>query len=106
MRLDRIVKDLLDLARLRERRQRPRRCACSPRRRVFEHVVERHEREAERRGIAVRIDVAPAADQMVGDPDRHRAGGRESVRQRVCGTRRMAAPIELAGDAIDEHVRS
>src|SRR5262249_6296398 len=38
--------------------------------RVFEHVLGRHAEEVDRRRIAVRIDVAAAADQLVGDPHR------------------------------------
>jgi signal transduction histidine kinase len=69
MRLDRIVRDLLDLSRLEngvtglERR-------VFATGRVFEHVVSRHQPEIERRGIDVRVDVSAAADQIVADPDR------------------------------------
>ena len=69
IRLDRIVKDLLDLARL-ENSVVHLDLRVFATRRVFEHVVGRHQPEIERRRIAVRIDVSSAADQMVADPDR------------------------------------
>ena len=69
VRLDRIVKDLLDLARLENgvAAFEPRLFAVG---RVFEHVVERHEHEARSRQIAIKVRVADAADQVWGDPDR------------------------------------
>jgi signal transduction histidine kinase len=69
IRLDRIVKDLLDLARL-ENSVVHLDLRVFATRRVFEHVAGRHQPEIERRRIAVRIDVSSAADQMVADPDR------------------------------------
>ena len=69
IRLDRIVKDLLDLARLENNVVHLDRRVFATRR-VFEHVAGRHQPEIERRRIAVRIDVSSAADQMVADPDR------------------------------------
>jgi signal transduction histidine kinase len=69
IRLDRILKDLLDLARL-ENNVVHLDLRVFAARRVFEHVVGRHRPEIERRRIQVRIDVAAAADQMVADPDR------------------------------------
>ena len=69
LRLDRIVKDLLDLARL-ENSVVHLDLRVFATKRVFEHVVRRHQPEIERRKIEVQIDVPSAADQMVGDPDR------------------------------------
>jgi signal transduction histidine kinase len=68
-RLERIVKDLLDLARYEHG-------GVVLQRRVFdierllENVAGRHEREAQRKGVAIRIHVDPLADQVVADPDR------------------------------------
>jgi signal transduction histidine kinase len=69
LRLDRIVKDLLDLARL-ENDAVQLDLRVFDTRRVFEHVVGRHQPEIERRRIYVHVDVSLAADQIVGDPDR------------------------------------
>jgi signal transduction histidine kinase len=68
VRLDRIVKDLLDLARLENSVNLDMRVFAI--RRVFEHVVGRHQPEIERRRIDVDMEVSLAADQIVGDPDR------------------------------------
>jgi signal transduction histidine kinase len=68
-RLERIVKDLLDLARYEHG-------GVTLQRRVFDierlfaNVAGRHEREAQRKGVAMRIHVDPHADQVVADPDR------------------------------------
>ena len=68
-RLERIVKDLLDLARYEHG-------GVVLQRRLFdierllENVAGRHEREAQEKGVAVRIEVDPLADQVVADPDR------------------------------------
>ncbi len=68
-RLERIVQDLLDLARLEsgggalERR-------LFAMERVFTAVVRRHERELATRRIVARTFVDDAADQVLGDPDR------------------------------------
>ena len=69
LRLDRIVKDLLDLARL-ENSVVHLDLRVFATRRVFEHVVRRHQPEIERRRIQVQIDIPSSADQMVADPDR------------------------------------
>jgi signal transduction histidine kinase len=68
-RLERIVKDLLDLARYEHGG------VVLQRRlfdigRLFENVAGRHEREAQKKAVAIRIHVDPQADQVVGDPDR------------------------------------
>ena len=68
-RLERIVKDLLDLARYEHGG------VVLQRRlfdigRLFENVAGRHEREAHKKAVAIRIQVDPQADQVVGDPDR------------------------------------
>jgi signal transduction histidine kinase len=69
VRLDRLVRDLLDLARLENGVSdlEPRVFATA---RVFEHVQHRHRLELDERRIASRIDIAPTVDQMVADPDR------------------------------------
>ena len=69
MRLERLVKDLLDLSRL-EHGVADLDLRVFATNRVFEHVRSRHQRELQRRNIEARIEVAPAADQIVGDPDR------------------------------------
>jgi len=69
LRLDRIVKDLLDLARYENGvgSLEPRTFAVD---RLFEHVIRRHEHEAQTRNVTLVAGVAEAADQIVGDPDR------------------------------------
>jgi signal transduction histidine kinase len=68
-RLERIVKDLLDLARYEgggvvlQRR-------LFDIERLFENVAGRHERDAHTKGVAIRIHVDAQADQVVADPDR------------------------------------
>jgi two-component system, OmpR family, sensor kinase len=69
LRLDRIVTDLLDLARL-ENGAAPLKVRLFAVRRVFEHVVARHDYEARSRRIAIGIHVADAVDQVTADPDR------------------------------------
>jgi two-component system, OmpR family, sensor kinase len=68
-RLERIVKDLLDLARYEHGgvvlQQR-----LFDIERLFENVAGRHEREAHTKGVAIRIHVEAQADQVVADPDR------------------------------------
>ncbi|OFV90335.1 MAG: hypothetical protein A3H95_03470 [Acidobacteria bacterium RIFCSPLOWO2_02_FULL_64_15] len=69
LRLDRMVKDLIDLARFEN-------AAATLEVRwfaigmVFAHVVERHEPEAKARHVSVRTVVDPETDQIFGDPDR------------------------------------
>jgi signal transduction histidine kinase len=68
-RLERIVKDLLDLARYEHGG-----VVLQPRlfdiERLFENVAGRHERDAHTKGVAIRIHVDKHADQVVADPDR------------------------------------
>ncbi len=68
-RLERIVRDLLDLARYENGAGTldVREFAVE---RLFAHVVERHQHEARTRAIAMCAHVAEAADQVIGDPDR------------------------------------
>jgi signal transduction histidine kinase len=68
-RLERIVKDLLDLARY-ENGVGSLDVRVFAIERVFEAVIRRHEREAHERGIGFAVHVDPSADQIVGDPDR------------------------------------
>ena len=68
-RLERIVKDLLDLARYEHG------AVVLQRRmfdieRLFENVAKRHEHTAQTKDVAIRIHVDPLADQVVADPDR------------------------------------
>jgi signal transduction histidine kinase len=68
-RLERIVKDLLDIARIENDAM-----ALDQRyfdtSRLFRHVVERHQAEAESRGVQLATSVDDEADQLFGDPDR------------------------------------
>ena len=68
-RLERIVKDLLDLARYEHGGVVLQRRVFDIGR-LFENVAGRHEREAHTKSVAIRIDVDPQADQVVADPDR------------------------------------
>ena len=68
-RLDRIVKDLLDLARL-ESGVGGLDVRVFDIQRLFDHVIARHEHEAGARGIAITTSVDHGADQVTGDPDR------------------------------------
>jgi signal transduction histidine kinase len=68
-RLDRIVKDLLDLARL-ENGAASLDVRVFDVQRLFEHVVARHEAQASARHVALTARVAPGGDQIIGDPDR------------------------------------
>jgi two-component system OmpR family sensor kinase len=68
-RLERIVKDLLDLARYEHGGVVLQRRVFDIGR-LFEHVAGRHERDAHTKAVAFRIHVAPSADQVVADPDR------------------------------------
>jgi signal transduction histidine kinase len=68
-RLDRIVKDLLDLARL-ENGVGDLDVRTFAIGRVFDHVVQRHEPDAQARRITIRTRVADAANQIVADPHR------------------------------------
>jgi two-component system OmpR family sensor kinase len=68
-RLDRIVRDLLDLARY-ENGVGSLDMRVFAIERVFDAVARRHEREAHERHIAFVIHVDPSSDQIVGDPDR------------------------------------
>lgn len=68
-RLDRIVKDLLDLARL-ENRVGSLDVRLFAMQRVFEHVAHRHEQEAKMRRVAIRTHVDDMADQITADPGR------------------------------------
>ena len=68
-RLERIVKDLLDLARYEHGgvtlQQR-----VFDIERLFENVVRRHERAAQTKAVRMDVRVDPQADQVVADPDR------------------------------------
>jgi signal transduction histidine kinase len=68
-RLERIVQDLLDLARLEGGggTHEPRLFAIE---RIFSAIVRRHERALTARQIVARTSIDEAADQVMGDPDR------------------------------------
>jgi signal transduction histidine kinase len=68
-RLERIVKDLLDLARYEHGGVVLQRRVFDIER-LFENVAGRHEREAQTKGVAIRMHVDAHADQVVADPDR------------------------------------
>jgi two-component system, OmpR family, sensor kinase len=69
LRLDRIVKDLLDLARY-ENNVAPLEVRVFDVGRLLHNVARRHEHEMQRRHITVSVEIEPAADQIVADPDR------------------------------------
>jgi signal transduction histidine kinase len=68
-RLERIVKDLLDLARYEHGSVTLQRRLFDIER-LFQNAAGRHERDAQTKGVAIRIQVDPGADQVVADPDR------------------------------------
>ena len=68
-RLDRIVRDLLDLARL-ENGIGTLDARLFTIGRVFEHVMQRHEQESRLRAIDIRVAIDEEADQVMADPDR------------------------------------
>jgi len=68
-RLERIVADLLDLARY-ENGVGAIEVRLFAVERLFTHVISRHECEAAAKGVTLVSDVAPAADQLTADPDR------------------------------------
>ena len=68
-RLERIVTDLLDLARYEHGGIALQRRLFDIER-LFENVAGRHERDAQTKGVAIRIHVDAQADQVVADPDR------------------------------------
>src|SRR5262245_5117324 len=68
-RLERIVKDLLDLARYEHGGVVLQRRLFDIER-LFENVAGRHERDAHTKGVAIRLHVDAHADQVVADPDR------------------------------------
>ena len=68
-RLERIVKDLLDLARYEHGGVVLQRRLFDIER-LFENVAGRHERDAHAKGVAIHIHVDAHADQVIADPDR------------------------------------
>src|SRR5262249_18273575 len=69
LRLERIVGDLLELARLEGGGLRMRRERVSVAE-LFAIVAERYEHEIATRGIRLTRTIAPGAEQIIGDPDR------------------------------------
>jgi signal transduction histidine kinase len=68
-RLERIVRDLLDLARY-DNGVATIHTRVFAIERLFDHVVQRYEREAAARNIQLRAEVDPSVDQVEADPDR------------------------------------
>ncbi len=68
-RLERIVQELLDLARLEGGGVTLERRVFAPER-LFRHVIDRHALDARERDVEMLAQVDPSADQIVGDPDR------------------------------------
>jgi two-component system OmpR family sensor kinase len=68
-RLERIVKDLLDLARYEHGGVALQRRVFDIGR-LFENVVGRHERDAQTKAVTIQVHVDPRTDQVVADPDR------------------------------------
>jgi signal transduction histidine kinase len=68
-RLERIVRDLLDLARY-ENGVGELNVRVFAIERVFNAVIGRHEGEAKERGITIGVHMDPSADQVIADPDR------------------------------------
>jgi signal transduction histidine kinase len=69
LRLERIVADLVDLARVETPAAGLDIRVFAPAR-LFARVFRRHEQEAQRRRLTMTAEVAPSADQLAGDPDR------------------------------------
>lgn len=69
LRLERIVNDLFELAR-HENKVGSLDVRVFAIQRVFDHVIRRHEKEVEQRGVTITADVADTADQIVADPSR------------------------------------
>jgi two-component system OmpR family sensor kinase len=68
-RLERLIGDLLDLARL-EGGGGTLRIEPTPIARLFERVTARHERECAAGGVTLETSVSPGAEQVIADPDR------------------------------------
>jgi signal transduction histidine kinase len=68
-RLERLIGDLLDLARL-EGGGGTLRIEPTPIARLFERVTARHERECAAGGVVLETSVAPGAEQVIADPDK------------------------------------
>jgi signal transduction histidine kinase len=68
-RLDRLVRDLLNLARF-QNEGAPLEMRFFATRQLFKHIADRHEHETQARGIGVRTTVDDTADQIFADPDR------------------------------------
>jgi signal transduction histidine kinase len=68
-RVDRLVQDLVDLARL-ENGVGPLDVRVFALERLFDHVIERHDQDARAREVTLRASIAPEVDQIVADPHR------------------------------------
>jgi signal transduction histidine kinase len=96
-RLDRIVQDLVDLARL-ESGVGSLDVRVFTLDRLFSHVVQRHDQDARARQVSLRASVAPEADQVVGDPHRLE----QVVENLVANALRFTPPggrVEMGGRA-------
>jgi signal transduction histidine kinase len=118
LRLERIVADLLDVARL-EHGVTEFEMRTFDVRRLFEQVARRHEQAAADRGVALVITVDEAADQITGDPHRLEqavdnlvinalrhtpAGGRVTMRTALEGERLLIAVEDTGAGIPAEHL--
>jgi signal transduction histidine kinase len=118
-RLEKIVADLLDLARYEGGAGsiEPRHFAIE---RVFSHVAMRHDREARDRSVTIRSTIDPAADQVFGDPDRLEQaidnlvanalrhtppGGTVEIGAKAAGDTIVLSVVDSGGGIPPEHVR-
>jgi two-component system OmpR family sensor kinase len=101
-RLDRIVQDLVDLARL-ENGVGALDVRVFALERLFAHVMQRHDQDARTRQVRLRASVAPEVDQVVGDPDRLE----QVIENLVANALRHTPPggtIDMCGRAGGDHV--
>jgi signal transduction histidine kinase len=103
LRLERIVMDLLELARLENTsaKMAPRVAAVE---RIFDGIVQRFERDAGAAGVTLRSRVDPSADQIFADPDRLE----QALSNLVANALRHAPPggvIDLEASTVDDQCR-
>ena len=117
-RLERIVSDLLDLARL-ESGAGPLDVRVFSIERLFQQVASRHEREAGERAVAVTLIASDTADQVTADPHRldqvidnlvanalrHTPAGSTIVMRATAGRDEVCLSVESSGEGIaPEHL--
>lgn len=118
LRLDRIVKDLLDLARY-ENKAVSIDVRVFDIQRVFHNVMRRHDQETRIRRIELSAIVEPGADQIVADPDRIEQvienlttnavrhtpeGGRVELRAPVSGAAAVLSVTDSGDGIAPEHL--